>query len=330
MMRLGVLCSGGDAPGMNACVRAIVRSASGLGCEVVGILHGYQGLLDSDFVVNERGETLMTPRSVSHIVQHGGTILRSRRCDAFRTDEGLNRAADNLRKHKINGLIVVGGDGTFRGAVDLSRHWDGQIVGCPGTIDNDLVGTDYTIGFPTAVATAVEAIDKLRDTAESHERLFLVEVMGRHSGYLALHTAVAAGAEIACVPETPTDVPAIVRHLDELKLRGKTSIIVVVAEGDEEGGAEVLNHKLREADCPFPTRTVTIGHIQRGGSPCPLDRILASRLGDHAVHSVVTGSNSVMSGEIGGELVLTRFAETYRDHKPLPDDLLKLLARMSC
>jgi 6-phosphofructokinase 1 len=315
---------------MNACVRAVVRSAAALGCEVVGIRHGYRGVLDSDFFVNEGGGTLMTPRSVSHIIQHGGTFLRSSRCEAFRTDEGLKRAADNLRKQKINGLVVIGGDGTFRGAVDLSRHWDGHIVGCPGTIDNDLMGTDYTIGFPTAVATAVEAIDKLRDTAESHERLFLVEVMGRHSGYLALYTAVAAGAEIACVPETPTDVPAMVRHIHELKARGKTSIIVVVAEGDEEGGVEVLNQELREANCPFPTRTVTLGHVQRGGSPSPLDRILASRIGDHAVHALVAGANSVMSGEMNGELVLTPLAETYRDHRPLPDELLKLLERMSC
>lgn len=326
-MKLGVLCSGGDAPGMNACVRAVVRSAAILECEVVGIRHGYQGLLDGDFL---DGGALMTPRSVSHIIQRGGTFLRSHRCDAFRTEEGLKKAANQLCEQKIDGLVVIGGDGTFRGAVDLARHWEGRIVGCPGTIDNDLMGTDYTIGFPTAIATAVEAIDKLRDTAESHEMLFLVEVMGRDSGHLALYTALAAGAEIACVPETPTDVPAMVRHIHHLKARGKTSLMIVVAEGDEQGGVDILHRKLLEANCPFQTRTVTLGHIQRGGSPSPLDRILASRLGDYAVHALIEGADAVMAGEMNGELVLTPLADTYASHKPLPDELLTLLERMSC
>jgi 6-phosphofructokinase 1 len=179
---------------MNACLRAVVHSSAILKWEVVGICHGYQGLLDSDVFVNEHGERFITPLSVSHIIQYGGTILRSRRCEGFRADEGLEKAADNLREQRIKALVVIGGDGTFRGAVDLSQHWDGQILGCPATIDNDLSGTDYTIGFPTALATAVETIDKLRDTAESHERLFLVEVMGWNSGYLALYTALASAA----------------------------------------------------------------------------------------------------------------------------------------
>ena len=328
-MRLAVLCSGGDAPGMNACVRAVVRSADAHDCEVVGIRFGYQGLLDEDFFVSANGDSLMTPRSVAHIMQYGGTILRSRRCEDFRTDEGLQKAADNLRRHSIEGLIVIGGDGTLRGAVDLSRHWDGKIIGCPATIDNDLAGTDFTIGFPTAVTTAVEAIDKLRDTAESHERMFLVEVMGRHSGYLALYTAVASGAEFACIPETPTDVPSIIKRIHELKAQGKSSIIIVVAEGDEQGGAEVLNDKFRLAHCPFSTRTLTLGHVQRGGVPTPADRILASELGDHAVRALVAGAHSVMSGKLNGKLVLIPLIDAYSTHKPIPSDLQELLTRMT-
>ena len=329
-MKLGVLCSGGDAPGMNACVRAVVRSATILGCQVVGIRYGYQGLLDEEFFVSESGDALMTPRSVAHVMQYGGTLLRSCRCEEFATDEGLTRAANNLRKHDIEGVIVIGGDGTLRGASDLCRHWEGSVIGCPATVDNDLAGTDHTIGFTTAVATAVEAIDRLRDTAESHERLFLVEVMGRHSGHLALYTAIASGAEFACVPEVPTDVLSMIQKIHELKARGKKSVIIVVAEGDEQGGVDVLDRKFRDASCPFPTRTLTLGHVQRGGTPTPADRILATRLGDHAVRSLVTGANSVMTGQIGGKLVLTPLVDTYRDHKPLPIGLQELLTRMTC
>jgi 6-phosphofructokinase 1 len=296
----------------------------------VGIRYGYQGLLDEDFFVNENGDTLMTPRSVAHVMQYGGTLLRSRRCEEFATDEGLTRAANNLRKHNVEGLVVIGGDGTLRGAADLCRHWEGNVIACPATIDNDLAGTDHTIGFATAVATAVEAIDKLRDTAESHERMFLVEVMGRHSGHLALDTAIASGAEFACVPETPTDVPSMIQRVHELKARGKTSIIIVIAEGGKQGGANVLDRKFRDANCPFPTRTLTLGHVQRGGTPTPADRILATRLGDHAVSNLVAGASSVMTGQIGGKLVLTPLVDTYRDHKPLPIGFQELLTRMTC
>ncbi len=328
-MRIGVFCSGGDAPGMNPCVRAVVRSAIAANQEVVGIYRGYQGLLNEDFFVNRAGQPVMTARSVSDLSKHGGTILRSSRSAEFRTLEGQKKAADILRKHAIDALVPIGGDGTFHGAVDLMKHWDGQVVGCPGTIDNDLIGTDYTIGFATAVETAVEALDKLRDTAESHERMFLVEVMGRHSGYIALYTALAGGAEVACIPETPTDIPEIIAHLRKLKERGKKSIMIVVAEGDENGGAEKLQADLVAADCPFPTRVLTLGHLQRGGSPAPADRILGTLLGEFAVKSLLAGNSGVMAGQIGGSLVLTPFEETFGQHKPVPPALVSVLDAMA-
>ncbi|HIQ22241.1 MAG TPA: 6-phosphofructokinase [Planctomycetes bacterium] len=328
-MRIGLFCSGGDAPGMNACVRAVVRSALRAGHEVVGIRRGYQGLLEEDFFVAQDGRPRMTLRCVSGLSRLGGTILMSSRSEEFRTVAGQRKAADVLRKHRIDALVAVGGDGTFHGAVELADHWDGQIIGCPGTIDNDLLGTDYTIGFATAVGTAVEAVDKLRDTAASHERMFLVEVMGRYSGYIALYTALAAGAEVIAVPETPTDYPQILEHLKVLKARGKRSIMVVVAEGDEEGGAENLDNNLRALGCPFSTRVLKLGHLQRGGSPVPADRILATRLGDFAVRSILDGQTGKMAGEINGQLRLTPFPETFAQHKPLPPELLELLETMA-
>ena len=328
-MRIGVFCSGGDAPGMNACVRAVVRSALAAGHEVVGIRRGYQGLLDEDFFLNRDGRPRMTLRSVSGIAKLGGTIIHSSRSEAFRAEAGQKKAAGILRKHGIEALVPIGGDGTFHGAVALRRHWDGQIIGCPGTIDNDLLGTDFTIGFATAVQTAVEAVDKLRDTAESHDRMFLVEVMGRHSGYIGLYTALAAGAEVAAIPETKTDVPQILQKLKELKARGKKSIMIVVAEGDEYGGAEKLKADLSAAGCPFSTRTLILGHLQRGGSPAPADRILAARLGDFAVRSLLAGHTGAMAGLVHGKLVLTPFPETYARHKPVPEELVKLLETMA-
>ncbi len=314
---------------MNACVRAVVRRAITEGHEVVGIRRGYQGLLTEDFFLNERGEPRMDLRSVSGWSRVGGAFLRSSRSDEFRTTAGQQKAAANLVKHEIDALIPIGGDGTFCGAVAFSEHWDGKIVGCPGTIDNDLMGTDFTIGFSTAVQTAVEAVDKIRDTAESHERMFLVEVMGRHSGFIAVHTALAAAAESVCIPETPTDIQAIIRELHLLKQRGKTSVMIIVAEGDEEGGAAKLNEQLTAAGNPFPTRCAILGHLQRGGSPSPEDRILASSLGDLAVEAILDGQTGVMAGLLGGQPKLTPFAETYAQHKPIPCELLQLVERLA-
>lgn len=323
-MRIGVFCSGGDAPGMNACVRAVVRSAIAAGHEVVGICRGYQGLLEEDFY-RVNGEPRMTLRSVSGLVQRGGTILRSSRSARFMTEEGQREAAEVLRRHRIDALVPIGGDGTFRGAEALLRVWDGQIVGTPGTIDNDLFGTDYTIGFHTAVATAVEMVDKVRDTAESHDRMFLVEVMGRRSGYIALHTALACGAEFACIPETPTDVHQLVEAVQAHRARGKTSLLFIVAEGDETGGAMALREQLSKAGCPMESRVVVLGHTQRGGSPVPADRLLASKLGDFAVRSILAGNSGAVAGEVAGQLVLTPLEQAYQGHKSVPADLVRLL-----
>ncbi len=328
-MRIGVFCSGGDAPGMNACVRAVVRRAISSGHEVVGIQRGYQGLLDEDFYLNADREPRMRLRTVSGWSRQGGARLRSSRCPAFRTEEGLAKAAGILDKHGIDALIPIGGDGTFRGAVDLLRHWDGRVVGCPGTIDNDLIGTDFTIGFSTAVQTAVEAVDKIRDTAESHERMFLVEVMGRHSGYIALYTALACGAEGVCIPETFTDVGSIAEQLKVLEQRGKTSVMIIVAEGDERGGAAALQRALNELGQPSATRVVVLGHLQRGGCPSPEDRILASRLGDFAVTALREGASGVMAGVSAGINSLTPLQDTFTLHKELPAELLELLETLA-
>lgn len=328
-MRIGVFCSGGDAPGMNANVRAVVRTAVGRGHEVVGIRRGYQGLLDEDFYTNPAGEPRMTMRCVSNVLQRGGTILRTSRSPEFQTPAGQRKAADVLQRHNIEGLVVCGGDGSFRGAMALSQVWSGKIIGTPGTIDNDLIGTDFTIGFHTAVETAVAAIDKLRDTAESHERAFIVEVMGRHSGYIALYTALAGAAEIAVVPETTTDLQQIHEHLCQLKSRGKKSVIVVVAEGDESGGAVPLKAELDQLNCPFSTRVVNLGHVLRGGSPAVADRLLATRTGEFAVTQLLDGATGAMAGEIGGRLVLTPFEQATTGRKQVPQELLTLLETMS-
>ncbi len=328
-MKIGVFCSGGDAPGMNACARAVVRTALSNGHQVVGIQRGYQGLLEEQFYQNSSNKPSMTMRCVSGWGKFGGAFLRSSRSEEFRQPEGQIKAAEILRRHSIDALVPIGGDGTFTGAVALAKVWDGQIVGCPGTIDNDLIGTDYTIGFSTAVQTAVEAVDKIRDTAYSHDRMFLIEVMGRHSGYIATYTAIASGAEIAAIPETPTDFPAIVAKLQELKTRGKSSIMMIVAEGDEEGGAEVLNQQLKKHGCPFSTRVVVLGHLQRGGTPTPEDRRRASQMGYGAVHELMKGRTGIMIGTQNDECVSTPFTETIAGHRPIPQHLLDLLETLA-
>ena len=324
-MRVGVFCSGGDAPGMNACIRAIVRAALPLGHQIVGIKRGYQGLLEEDFFINSQGEPRLTIRRVSDWAHLGGTFLRSSRSEQFRTEEGQRKAAEILQRHEIDALIPIGGDGTFHGAVALARYWPGQIVGCPGTIDNDLFGTDYTIGFSTAVQTAVDAVDKIRDTAHSHDRMFLVEVMGRHSGYIAAYTAIASGADAVAIPETETDFEQIVAYLKQLKSRGKNSTIMIVAEGDEKGGADDINRQLVANDCPYPTRTVVLGHLQRGGAPTPEDRRRSTQMGIAAVQAIVEGATGVMVGTEGERCRLTPFTETYAAHRCIPDEILETL-----
>lgn len=336
-MRIGVFTSGGDAPGMNACIRAVVRSARAQGHEAVGIRRGYAGLLERDFHRGMRTESdgrepetpLLSARSVSNTLQHGGTLLRTSRSERFRTEEGQQAAATILNEHGIDALVPIGGDGTFHGALALARFWDGRIIGCPGTIDNDLYGSDYTIGFDTAVNTAVEAIDKIRDTADATDRMFLIEVMGRNAGYIALDSALAAGAEEALLPETPTDVDALVERLVAGRKRGKTSSMVIVAEGDPCGGAEALRKEIEARQCPYETRVLILGHLQRGGSPTVRDRILASRLGAFAVDALIAGETGKMAGEVRGELVLTAFDKTWSQHKPITRDWIRLLETLA-
>ena len=280
-------------------------------------------------MIAARIENVMTLRSVSDWARHGGTFLRSSRSQEFRTEAGVKKAASILDKNDIHALVPIGGDGTLHGAVDLANHWSGKIIGCPGTIDNDLIGTDFTIGFATAVDTVLKSVDRIRDTAESHERMFLIEVMGRHSGFIAVHSAIACSAEIVCVPETPTDIDAICKDLNKLKQRGKTSIMMVVAEGDENGGVASLDQQLKDSDCPFSTRQLILGHLQRGGSPTHEDRLLGSQTGRHAVLSILAGETGKMAGVICGKNTLTSFAKTFDGHKPIPTDLLELIGTLS-
>ncbi|MDO5553229.1 MAG: ATP-dependent 6-phosphofructokinase [Planctomycetia bacterium] len=324
-MKIGVLCSGGDAPGMNPALRAIVRTAGYFKDEVVGIQHGYQGLLDEEFLTGDNMPRDIGVRAVSGLTSKGGTILHSSRCKEFMTEAGVRKAADILRKHKFDALIPIGGNGTLAGALELSKYWDGQIIGLPGTIDNDLLGTDYTIGFATAVQTAVEAIDKLRDTAGSHDMMFIVEVMGRHCGDLALTTAIAGGCEVVAVPEIPTSIDNIIASLHKFKNLGKKSMIMVVAEGDDLGGAIEMLARLKEAGSPYEMRVVVLGHVQRGGSPVPADRVLATKLGCFAVDSLHKGETGKMVGEIGNQLVLTPLSDVIVDHRQVSPAMLDLL-----
>ncbi len=287
--RIAVLTSGGDSPGMNAAVRAVVRTGLYYGLEVYGIMRGYQGLIEDDIYK-------MESRSVANIIQRGGTILKTARCKDFYEPEGRKKAYSILKKRGIEGLVIIGGDGSFRGATLLSKEYDIPCIGIAGTIDKDIVGTDFTIGFDTAVNTAVEAIDKIRDTADAHDRLFIVEVMGRDAGYIALHSGIATGAENILIPERKTDIDAVITSLVEKERRKKLVNIIVVAEGDEFGGANEIAKIVRERLPHIDTKVCILGHIQRGGSPTCLDRLMASRMGYHAVESLIGGRFNVFVG----------------------------------
>jgi 6-phosphofructokinase 1 len=303
--RIGVLTSGGDSPGMNAAIRAVVRTICSHGLEAFGIDRGYQGLIDGQI-------RPMNARSVGGIINRGGTILHSNRCKAFYEAEGRAQAANQLQRFNIEALVVIGGDGTYRGAQLLHEEHGIACLGMPGTIDNDIGGTDYTIGYDTALNIAMEAIDRVRDTAESHDRLFFVEVMGRHSGYLAIMSGIAGGAEEILVPETPTDIPKLTQRLQEARRKGKLSAIVVVAEGDDAGKAIDIARKVGTYDPGFSSsRVVVIGHLQRGGPPTAFDRILASRLGVLAVEALLDGERDKMVGISGNAAVLRPFSDTW-------------------
>lgn len=318
-MRIGVLTSGGDAPGMNAAIRAVVRQADALGHEVWGIHRGYQGLLEGDM-------DPLSSRSCANILQRGGTMLHTARCAAFHDPLRRTEAAANLKDAGIEALVVIGGDGSFRAAETFQREHGVACAGIPGTIDNDLPGTERTLGFDTALNTAVEAIDRIRDTASSHGRLFLVEVMGRSSGMLAVHTAIACGAEAVLYPESPEDsYEALVSGLNANWLRGKRSSIVVVAEGDTVGRAMAVGERLKR-DHALDLRVVVLGHVQRGGSPSALDRIWGSRWGADAVLRLDRGESGFYLGEVAGALVAQPLSRILESQPVPPGDLGRLVA----
>lgn len=292
--KIGVLTSGGDAPGMNAAVRAVVRTGIYHGLEVYGVMRGFSGMIDDDIF-------RMESRSVANIIQRGGTILKTARSKEFNDPEGRKKAYKNLTKRGIDGLVVIGGDGSFRGAQRFSNEYDIPCIGIPGTIDKDIAGSDFTIGFDTAVNTAIEAIDKIRDTADAHDRLFIVEVMGRDAGYIALHSGIATGAENIFIPETKTDIEELVSSLMEKEKRSKLVNLVVVAEGDEFGANEIAK-VVKERMPTLDTRVCILGHIQRGGSPSCIDRVIASRMGYHAVESLMVGRHNVMVGILNNKM----------------------------
>ena len=322
MKRIGVYTSGGDAPGMNAALRAVVRAGIASGVAVTGIRRGYEGMIDADFKE-------MKAHSVSNIIQRGGTILKSSRSERFRTPEGRKKAYQNLKEAGIEGLVAIGGDGTFAGAKVFSSEHNIPVIGVPGTIDNDLYGTDFTIGYDTALNTAMEAIDKIRDTADSHSRLFFIEVMGRDAGFIALNTGIASGAEAVLIPETETFVPEIINKLKQGWLRHKTSSIIIVAEGDQGGGAFEVAQKVNETFNHYDTRVVVLGHIQRGGSPSCQDRVLASRLGAAAVEALSEGLSNSMMGIINGKITQTSFIKACKHHQNINPNLLSLLEVLS-
>ncbi len=323
MKRIAVFTSGGDAPGMNACIRAVVRGACYHGIDVFGIRRGYNGMINGDIFQ-------MSSHSVSNIVQRGGTILKSARSKEFMTVEGRQQAYEQLQKFGIEGLVAIGGNGTFTGATLFYDEFGIPTVGAPGTIDNDLYGTDYTIGFDTAVNTALEAIDKIRDTADSHDRIFFIEVMGRDSGYIAIQSGIAGGAELVMVPEVLTPISEVVATLRAGWSRQKSSSIIIVAEGEEEGSASEISEKIRKrVQSDIDMRVTTLGHIQRGGVPTAYDRILASRLGLGAVEGLMNGQANVMAGIINNELVYTPLKDTIRLPKPISEDLLRMVKILS-
>ncbi|KAB2814703.1 6-phosphofructokinase [Phaeocystidibacter luteus] len=322
MKKIAVMTSGGDAPGMNAGIRAVTRTALQKGLEVVGIYRGYQGMIEGDFIPLDRFR-------VSNIIQRGGTFLKTARSEEFRTVEGRAKAAAHLKKEGIEALVVIGGDGSFRGAAALHAEHGIQVVGCPGTIDNDLYGTDYTIGYDTAVNTAVQAIDQIRDTADSHNRLFFVEVMGRDAGFIALRTGLASGAESVLVPETTTYIDELITKLEEGRKLKKASAIIIVAEGDDEGGALDIAKKVNEKFDAWETKVTVLGHIQRGGSPTAFDRILASRMGNSAVEALLKGSTNVMIGQRNNEMVEVPFTQASKHHETLNPHLLELVEILS-
>lgn len=313
MKKIAVFTSGGDSPGMNACVRAVVRSGIYYGMKVVGVMRGYNGMIEGDFKP-------LNAQSVANIVQRGGTILKTARSKEFMTPEGRQKAYDNLKKQGIEGIVCIGGDGTFTGAKKFFEEFGIPCMGAPGTIDNDLYGTDFTIGFDTAINTAIDAIDKIRDTADSHDRVFFVEVMGRHSGAIALEVGIGGGAEAILLPEVSGDVAPLKEMFNNRK-RKKSFSIVVVAEGNEEGGAYKIADELRQEFPEIDARVTILGHIQRGGQPTAYDRVLATRLGVGCVEGLLKGETNKMAGIVNNQVVYVPFDDAINKKKELPNIL---------
>lgn len=318
LKKIGVLTSGGDSPGMNAAIRAIVRAAIYNGIRIFGIYHGYEGMINGD--IEELKST-----DVANIIQRGGTILKSARCDEFRTKAGRKKAHKQLIKNGIEAVVVIGGDGTFKGAKTFSDEYDIPFVGLPGTIDNDLYGTDMTIGYDTALNTIVDAVDKIRDTASSHNRLFFIEVMGKDVGFMALRSGITCGAEAVLIPEVPTHLDTLRMHLEKGPKRRKSSNIVLVAEGDDAGGAFEIAKKVRKEFKNYDVRVTILGHIQRGGSPTAFDRYLASILGIGAIDALLEDQKSVMIGYVDKKIVNISFTKTTKHHKIINKQMLKII-----
>lgn len=320
--RIGVFTSGGDAPGMNAAIRAVVRSCIFYKIEAVGIYRGYDGMISGDIKD-------LTSRSVSNIIQRGGTILKSARSMEFKTPEGRKTAFEHLKKAEIDALVAIGGDGTFRGAEIFSSEFNIPVVGLPGTIDNDLNGTDYTIGYDTAVNTAAVAIDKVRDTASSHNRLFFIEVMGRDSGEIALRASIAAGAEATMIPEQPMSIDELVKVLERGAGRNKSSSLVVIAEGGKPGRAIDIAREVNERFSYYDTKVTILGHLLRGGSPTVADRVLASRLGVAAVESLLNNISGQMVGIVNNQIKFTPFGQATKHVDNLDREMLRIAAILS-
>ncbi|WEK33722.1 MAG: 6-phosphofructokinase [Candidatus Pseudobacter hemicellulosilyticus] len=316
--KIGVLTSGGDAPGMNAAIRAVVRTGLYYGLEVYGIMRGYAGMIENDIVP-------MHSRSVANIIQRGGTILKTARCKEWQTREGREKGYNNLKNLGIDGLVVIGGDGSFRGANDFSNDFDIPAIGLPGTIDKDIAGTDFTIGFDTAVNTAIDAIDKIRDTADAHDRLFIIEVMGRDAGYIALHSGISTGAEHILIPERKTDIEELIRSLQEKERRKKLVNMVVVAEGEEFGGANEVARVVKERLPTQDTRVAILGHIQRGGSPTCIDRVIASRMGYSAVECLLEGRHNVMVGIVNNRMHYTSLEKAVKSKQKISEEWIKIV-----
>ncbi len=319
---IGVLTSGGDAPGMNAAVRSVTRAAIFNGIRVKAIYRGYKGLISNEIIEFQT-------QNVSNIIQQGGTILKSARCAEFRTPEGRKLAFENMKAAEIDALVVIGGDGTFTGARIFAQEYNVPIVGLPGTIDNDLYGTDSTIGYDTALNTIVEAVDKIRDTASSHERLFFIEVMGRDAGFLALNSALASGAEAAIIPERETQEDQLEELIKNGFRKSKNSSIVIVAESEITGGATALAALMNKEHPEYDVRVTILGHIQRGGSPTAYDRILASRMGVAAIDALLDEQRSIMIGIVNDEIVHVPFTKAIKDDKPVNETLLGVLSILS-